>query len=213
MPKGIIVKDGFKLIVGTFLIAIAIGYFYSIKIAVIPFVFAVFFMFFFRNPKRVIPTDPNVLVSPADGKVMEITEEIEESFLLEKCKKITIFLSVFDVHVNRTPMAGKITFRDYTCGGFLPAYKENVGFVNERHSICIDNGKFAIVVTQIAGLLARRIISWTRLGDTVEKGQLYGMIKFGSCTEVFVPSNVEICVKKGDRVKGGESIIGRVINE
>lgn len=213
MPKGIIVKDGYKLIISTLLIAIAIGYFYSLKVAVIPFVLAVFFMFFFRNPHRTIPTDPNVLVSPADGKVMDITEEVEEGFLLEKCKKITIFLSVFDVHVNRAPMAGKITFRDYTCGGFLPAYKDNVGFVNERHSICIDNGKFAILVTQIAGLLARRIISWSSLGDTVEKGQLYGMIKFGSCTEVFVPHNVEICVKKGDRVKGGESIIGRVINE
>lgn len=213
MPKSIIVKDGFNLIGITFLIALAIGYFYSVKLAVIPFVLAVFFMFFFRNPKRDIPQDPNILVSPADGKVMDVTEEYEEDFLSQKCKKVTIFLSVFDVHVNRAPMAGKITFREYICGGFLPAYKDNVGFVNERHSICIDNGKFSVVVTQIAGLLARRIVSWTKLGDTVEKGQLYGMIKFGSCTEIFVPENVEICVKKGDRVKGGESIIGRVINE
>lgn len=213
MPKGLIVKDGYKLIGITLLIAIIIAYFYSIKIAVIPFVLAVFFTFFFRNPKRNIPIDPNVLVSPADGKVMDISEEVEEGFLHHKCKKITIFLSVFDVHVNRAPMAGKITFRDYTCGEFLPAYKENVGFINERHSICIDNGKFAIVVTQIAGLLARRIVSWICLGDSVDKGQLYGMIKFGSCTEIFVPENIEICVKKGDRVKGGESIIGRVISE
>ncbi len=210
VPTGYIVKDGFKLIFGTLLIAIAIGYFYSVKLAVFPLVLAVFFTFFFRSPKRNIPMDPNLLVSPADGTVMEVSEVVEENFLHEECKKITIFLSVFNVHVNRAPMEGEITYQDYTCGGFIPAYKSNVGFINERHSVCIDNGSMRIVVTQIAGLLARRIISWVSLGDKVDKGQLYGMIKFGSCTEIFVPKHVEVCVKKGDKVKGGESIIGRI---
>lgn len=210
MPTGYIVKDGYRLIIGTFLLAILIGYFYSYKLAIIPFVLACFFLFFFRNPKRTISTDPNVLVSPADGKVMDISEEEEELFLHTKCKKVTIFLSVFDVHVNRTPMAGKITFRQYTCGGFLPAYRANVGFVNERHSICIENGKRAVLVTQIAGILARRIVSWTTLGDVLERGQRYGMIKFGSCTEIYVPTDAEITVKVGDHVRGGETIIGRL---
>lgn len=211
MPTGIIVKDGYKLIIGMFLIALAIGYFYSVKLAVFPFVLAVFFTFFFRNPKREIPQEPNVLVSPADGKVMDVSEEVEECFLHEECKKVTIFLSVLDVHVNRAPMEGNITFRQYTQGGFLPAYKSNVGFINERHTICIDNGKMSIIVTQIAGLLARRIVSWNALGDSLKRGQLYGMIKFGSCTELYVPKNVEICVRKGQHVRGGETIIGRVI--
>lgn len=213
MPKGIIVKDGFLLIGITLLLAGLIFAFVSKALAVFPLVIAIFFMFFFRNPKRRIPEDSNVLVSPADGTVMDVTEEEEMTFLHEKCKKITIFLSVFNVHVNRAPMAGKITGREYVCGGFIPAYKKDVGFINERHSISIDNGKFAIVVTQIAGLLARRIVSWTDLGDTLEKGQLYGMIKFGSCTEIYVPAHIEVCVKKGDTVKGGESIIGRIISE
>lgn len=210
MPKGYIVKDGYGLIFGTFLLSFILGYFYSYKVAIIPFVLGCFFLFFFRNPKRTIPTDPDLLVSPADGKVMDISEEEEELFLHTKCKKVTIFLSVFDVHVNRTPMAGKITFRQYTCGGFLPAYRSNVGFVNERHSICIDNGKTSILVTQIAGILARRIISWTTLGDALGMGQLYGMIKFGSCTEIYVPLDVDISVKVGEHVRGGETVIGRL---
>ncbi len=213
MPTGFIVKEGYPFILGTLALSIIALTFLSFKWAILPLILFCFFTFFFRNPKRTIPTDENVLVSPADGKVMEISEVEEDLFLNQKCKKVTIFLSVFDVHVNRAPMAGKITFRQYTCGGFLPAYKDSVGYENERHSIGIDNGKFEILVTQIAGLLARRIVSWTDLGRTLKKGQLYGMIKFGSCTELFVPMNVEICVKKGQHVVGGETIIGRLENE
>lgn len=210
MPTGIIVKDGYPLIIGTFLLALIVGYFVSPYIAIIPLILACFFLFFFRNPERKITTDPNLLVSPADGTVMDVSEVYEDLFLNTECKKVTIFLSVFDVHVNRAPMEGKITFRQYTCGGFLPAYKKSVGYENERHSIGIDNGKIEILVTQIAGLLARRIISWTDLGNILTKGQLYGMIKFGSCTELFVPKSVEITVKKGDKVRGGETIVGRI---
>ena len=115
--------------------------------------------------------------------------------------------------MNRAPIAGEITFRQYTEGRFLPAYKDSVGYENERHTISIKNDKMEIVVTQIAGLLARRIVSWTDVGDTLEQGTLYGMIKFGSCTELFVPLDVEICVTKGQHVVGGETIIGRVKDE
>lgn len=213
MPTGIIVKEGYPFIGITFLVAFLVGYFVSVYVAIIPFILACFFTFFFRSPKRQIPEDPNVLVSPADGKVMDVSEVYEDTFLGTECKKVTIFLSVFDVHVNRAPMAGRITFRQYTCGGFLPAYKSSVGYENERHSIGIDNGRISILVTQIAGLLARRIVSWTDLDSNLEKGQLYGMIKFGSCTELFVPKNVTICVKKGDHIKGGETIVGRLNDE
>lgn len=213
MPSGPIIKDGYGLIILSFILGIFSWIFISPQIAIIPFILGVFFAFFFRNPKRNIPQDPFTLVSPADGKVMDVSLAEETLFLHEECKKITIFLSVFDVHANRAPMAGEVTFRQYTCGGFKPAYQSSVGYENERHSIGIDNGKMTILVTQIAGLLARRIVSWIALGDTLEKGQLYGMIKFGSCTEIFVPKDVEITVKKGDRVVGGETVIGRLKRE
>ncbi|KGF47922.1 phosphatidylserine decarboxylase [Veillonella montpellierensis DNF00314] len=214
MPTGRIVKDGFVLIGAMFILAIIIWNVASSSIlrflAIIPFVLACFFLYFFRNPKRTIPKGENLILSPADGKVMDISEVYEDLFLNRKVKKVTIFLSVFDVHVNRAPIEGEITFRQYTCGGFLPAYKKEVGFENERHTICIDNGKIEVLVTQIAGLLARRIISWTDLGSHLEKGQLYGMIKFGSCTEICMPTDVEILVKKGQHISGGDTVIGRL---
>ena len=210
---GFIVKEGYPLIGACLLVAGLVGYFVSWWLGIIPFILALFFTYFFRNPNRSIPHDPTILVSPADGKVMEVTEVFEDTYLHQQCKKVTIFLSVFDVHVNRAPMAGEITFRQYTEGQFLPAYKDSVGYENERHTISIKNDRMEIVVTQIAGLLARRIVSWTDLGDTLEQGTLYGMIKFGSCTELFVPLDVDICVRKGQHVKGGETIIGRVKDE
>ena len=210
---GFIVKEGYPLIGACLLVAGLVGYFVSWWLGIIPFILALFFTYFFRNPNRRIPHDPTILVSPADGKVMEVTEVFEDTYLHQQCKKVTIFLSVFDVHVNRAPMAGEITFRQYTEGQFLPAYKDSVGYENERHTISIKNDRMEIVVTQIAGLLARRIVSWTDLGDTLEQGPLYGMIKFGSCTELFVPLDVDICVTKGQHVVGGETIIGRVKDE
>ncbi len=208
-----IVKEGYPFIAAAIIIAILCGWLLSWKWATVPFLLACFFMFFFRSPKRNIPTDPKVVVSPADGKVMEITETKEELFLGVPCVKISIFLSVFDVHVNRSPIDGDIKFRQYTVGGFRPAYKKGVGFENERHTIGLVNEETSIVVTQIAGILARRIVSWKSLGDKLLKGELYGMIKFGSCTELYLPLNVEICVRKGDKVVGGETVVGRIIDE
>ena len=170
-----------------------------------------FISFFFRNPKREIPSDSSFIVSPADGKVMSVCEVYDDQFLNQVGIKVTIFLSVFDVHVNRSPIAGEIKFQQYTCGRFRPAYKESVGCENERHSIGIENGEMRVLVTQIAGLLARRIVSWVTLGSVLEKGERYGLIKFASCTEVIVPKTVEILVKKGDRVTGGDTVIGRIV--
>lgn len=205
-----IVKEGYPFIgaawLATLLIGMIFGWYWSIPSGVL----ALFFMFFFRSPKRSIPTDPDVIVSPADGRVMAVENTVEELFVGEMCCKVTIFLSVFDVHVNRTPIAGEIKFRQYTVGRFRPAYKETVGFENERHTIALVNDRLTVVVTQIAGILARRIVSWKKLGDRLAKGDLYGMIKFGSCTEVFLPSSVAVCVRKGDKVVGGETVIGRI---
>ena len=143
--------------------------------------------------------------------VQDVVELPEDEFVKGPCKKIIIFLSVFNVHVNLSPIAGEIKCQKYVCGRFRPAYKDEVGFENERHMLGIENEKgFRVTVTQIAGILARRIVSWVTLDDNMEKGQVYGLIKFGSCTELVVPDSVEVLVKKGDKVRGGESVLGRI---
>ena len=211
MVKAPIVKEGYIYIaILAFITALVFGAI-SPYWSIIPGVFMIFIAFFFRNPKREIPSDDCLVVSPADGKVMSVCEVYDDQFLNEVGIKVTIFLSVFDVHVNRSPIAGEIKFQQYTCGRFRPAYKESVGCENERHSIGLENGHMRVLVTQIAGLLARRIVSWVTLGSILGKGERYGLIKFASCTEVIVPKTVEILVKKGDRVTGGETVIGRLL--
>ena len=149
-------------------------------------------------------------MSPADGTVMEIIPLDHDDFVTGPCNKIVIFMSVFDVHVNRSPMTGKVMVQQYICGRFKPAYKDSVGFVNERHMIGIANDKVRISVIQVAGILARRIVSWVTLDDELEKGERYGMIKFGSCLEIVVPQNVEVMVEPGQKTRAGETVIGRI---
>ncbi|MCX7780072.1 MAG: phosphatidylserine decarboxylase family protein [Negativicutes bacterium] len=213
MVKAPVVKEGYMYIailaVITAIVAVAVDPYWSI----VPGVLMAFVTFFFRNPNRKVPDDQTLILSPADGKVMGVSEVYEDQFLNQEAVKVTIFLSVFDVHVNRSPIAGEIKFQQYTCGRFRPAYKETVGCENERHTIGLENERIKVLVTQIAGILARRIVSWVTVGNVLAPGQRYGLIKFGSCTELIVPKHVEIFVKKGDRVKGGETIIGRLESE
>ena len=212
MEKIEIVKDGYRIILGFLIITLAVFYFWGIDADIVPALLSCFFIYFFRNPNRPLPTDDSILYSPADGTVMNIEEFFDDEYLNEEAKKVTIFLSVFNVHVNRAPMSGEIKYQRYTCGGYLPAYKDSASFVNERHAIGLDNGKNRILVIQIAGLLARRIVSWVTLGKNIKQGECYGMIKFGSSTELVMPKTVEVLVKKGDKVKGGLTIIGRQIS-
>lgn len=207
-----IVKEGYPFIGFFVLTTILVSYFFHPYWAIIPLGLALFMAFFFRNPKREISTDDSVLVSPADGRVMSITEVLDDEFLGEPAQKVTIFLSVLDVHVNRSPINGEIKFQEYFVGRFKAAYKTIATFENERHAIGIENDRIKVVVIQIAGLLARRIVSWVTLGNNLDRGQLYGLIKFGSCTELIVPKNVEILVSPGQHVKGGETIIGRIVS-
>lgn len=213
MVKTPVVKEGYIYIailgIITAIVYLAVDPYWSI----IPGVLTLFVTFFFRNPTRSIPDDCTLILSPADGKVMGVAEVFEDQFLNGEAIKVTIFLSVFDVHVNRSPVAGEIKFQQYTCGRFRPAYKETVGCENERHTIGLENPQMKVLVTQIAGLIARRIVSWVTVGTVLDRGQRYGLIKFGSCTELIVPKGVEVFVKKGDRVKGGETVIGRLCSE
>lgn len=206
----VIVKDGYPFIIAAVILTLIVFYFFGVSAAIIPGALAVFFIYFFRNPSRSMPYDPNILYSPADGTVMAVEDIFDDEYLNEPATKVTVFLSVFNVHVNRSPIDGEIKYQRYTCGQFVPAYKKSASFENERHAIGLDNGRMRILVTQVAGLLARRIVSWVTLGHQMKQGECYGMIKFGSSTELVVPKNVEITVKKGDTVVGGVTVMGRI---
>ena len=212
MKRFSVVKDGYPHIIIFIILAFIVAYVFSPIYAVIPIVLAIYLAYFFRNPRRETPPDDNLLYSPADGTVMAVEDFYDDEYLDEDAVKVTIFLSVFNVHVNRSPIRGQIKYQRYTCGGFVPAYKKAASFENERHAIGLENERSRILVIQIAGLLARRIVSWTTLGHNLEQGQCYGMIKFGSSTELVVPkAKVEILAKKGQHVTGGETVIGRII--
>jgi phosphatidylserine decarboxylase precursor-related protein len=179
-------------------------------LAILPGILFLFVLYFFRNPKRNILAEEFSLVSPADGVVMDVERVFEDQFLNGESIRVRIFLSIFNVHVNRSPMAGEVVFRAYRPGKMIPAFKSHASELNEKNYVGIQNQHLRILVTQVTGFIARRIVCWVNKGNTVAKGERFGLIKFGSCTEIFVPTNVEIMVAPGDKVRGGESIIGRV---
>ena len=205
-----IVRQGYPFIAGALVLAVVCFIAFGIHIAVIPLVLACYFAYFFRNPERMVNTDTSLLYSPADGTVMDVSQFYDDEFLNARAKKVTIFLSVFNVHVNRSPAEGTIKFQRYTVGEFLPAFNKNAAFENERFAMGIENDRMKILVIQIAGILARRIDNWVNLGNHLDQGEVYGMIKFGSCTGLVVPEDVEILCKKGDKVKGGITVLGRI---
>ena len=156
---------------------------------------------FFRDPERIIPQTPETVVSPADGRVMEIVPENTQS------QRISIFLSLWDVHINRAPYGGVVRSVVYTPGQFLAAYRQEASLVNEANTVTIADHGRELIVKQIAGVLARRIVCRVRPGDTLEKGQRYGLIRFGSRTDLLLPATAEIAVQVGDVVRGGETIL------
>jgi phosphatidylserine decarboxylase len=207
----LIVRDAVPYLAVLGLITVGL-YFVWPPLAVPAAILTVFTAFFFRNPPRTIPADEGILVSPADGVILDVSVITEDRFIKDKAVKVSIFLSVFNVHVNRCPMSGEVKYRSYRPGKFFPAYKGHASEINEKNYVGIENGELKILVTQITGFIARRIVCWVNPGDRVERGDLFGLIKFGSCTEIIVPENVEILVIKGDKVVGGETVIGRVIS-
>ena len=156
---------------------------------------------FFRDPERIIPQTPESIVSPADGRVMEIVPENAQT------RRISIFLSLWDVHINRAPYGGVVRSVVYTPGKFLAAYRQEASLVNEANTVTIADHGREFIVKQIAGVLARRIVCRVRPGDTLEKGQRYGLIRFGSRTDLLLPATAEIAVQVGDVVRGGETIL------
>jgi phosphatidylserine decarboxylase len=201
-----IVKESIPYIVVPVLLAVAAGVLGFWWVAGFLFLLTLFMAFFFRDPKRVPPTDPDVVVSPADGKVTRIGPASPGA----DATVISIFLSPFDVHINRSPIPGKIVDVLYSPGKFLMATNEKASLVNEQNALTIQGEKITVVCKQIAGILARRIVCWKAEGDNLGLGERFGMIKFSSRTDVLLPANVRVTVKEGDRVRGGTTVIGRI---
>ncbi|MCL2742155.1 MAG: phosphatidylserine decarboxylase family protein [Oscillospiraceae bacterium] len=209
LKKFIIAPDGLYFFLITLVpTALFLYVFWPIGVALA--LLAAFVLAFFRNPRRVAPKEGKAFVSPADGKVMGVETVDGEDFVGDGATRVSIFLSVFNVHVNRVPVAGVVRHVGYRKGRFLPAYRKDASNFNERGTIHVegDDG-FRVVVHQVTGLIARRVVRWVKEGDRLERGERFGLIRFGSCTEVIVPAGASVCVKPGDKVKGAKTVLGR----
>jgi len=197
------VRDGFYYGLGAVVAAVLLGL-VNPWLAVLPLLLGAFFLWFFRDPERAIPDGPGVIVSPADGKVTSISRAEEDG----RKQRISIFLNVFDVHVNRSPISGTVTGVSYQKGKFGNAMSAGSSDANEQNVVTVRGDGQTVVFKQIAGLLARRIVFNPRTGDKLERGQRVGLIKFGSRVDVVLDETVDIQVKVGDHVAGGSSILG-----
>ncbi|HEV2297931.1 MAG TPA: phosphatidylserine decarboxylase family protein [Candidatus Acidoferrales bacterium] len=199
------VKDGYRfallpLILGIVLLAFRWWW------ATVFVVLGLFVLYFFRDPERQLPRDPDVVVSPADGRVVEI---VDEQIGARAGKRISIFLSIFDVHVNRAPVAGRISRLEYKPGRFMAAWKGKASAENEQNLVALQTPRGEMTFKQIAGWVARRIVFWKRQGDEVLLGERVGMIRFGSRVDVWLPQGAEILVRRGQKVSGGSTVLGR----
>jgi phosphatidylserine decarboxylase len=206
-----VVTEGYKFAAGPIVLGIAalfLGW-HVLALQIAAFVLlalGTFILYFFRDPERVIPSDTSTIVSPADGRVLEV---IDEKFDGRAGKRITIFLAVWNVHVNRTPLAGKIARIEYRPGKFQMAMRKTASAENEQNVIYLDTAHGQIVFKQIAGMIARRVVLWKKSGDQVERGERIGIVRFGSRMDVWLPLEAAILVKPGDHVAGGSSILAR----
>lgn len=192
-------------------ICLLVGWLFApplITIAVILLLLAAFVAFFFRDPERETPTDDKTIISPADGLVVVLKPIDSQN--AEVGTLVSIFLSVFDVHINRSPLSGRVTTAEYKPGRFLVASKARASIENEQTIITVENQYAKVVFKQIAGLIARRIVLWKKAGDEVKLGERVGLIKFGSRVDIILPPQVNVMIRKGQRVKGGVTVIGKV---
>ena len=182
----------------------------SVAPSLVAFFLILFTLYFFRDPDRVAPADPLAVVAAADGVVADIREIDEPEVTKTPMKRVGVFLSVFNVHTNKAPIAGKVIFSKEHKGAYLDARDPDASGKNAARTWAFQNDRATVVVRQLTGLIARRIVGWSKVGDTVQKGERFGMIRFGSRTEVYLPLDAEITAKVGDRVEGGVTIIARL---
>ena len=204
-----IAKEGLPFVIGAVIVAVFFGVIGWMVLAFFGLVLTAFIAYFFRSPERKIPTRPNAILAPADGKIIHIGEVDEERFLKQRVMKVSIFMSLFDVHVNRAPVSGKVIQRSYRPGKFLTANHDKASVLNEQNAIIVEmENRFQILVVQVAGLVARRIVCYPKAGDSLERGEIFGLIRFGSRVDLYLPLAVRYYVKVGQSVKGGETILG-----
>ncbi len=195
------------VIVAVFAIA---GWFVSVWLAMLFALLFICTLAFFRDPDRTAPADSNAVVAAADGTVTEISEVDETEILKTKTRRVGIFLSIFDVHTNRVPIDGRVIYRQHRQGLCLDARRPDCSEKNEAMTWAFENSRATIVVRQLTGAVARRIVAWSQVGDDLKKGERFGMIRFGSRTEVYLPLTATVLVKVGDHVNGGSTIIARL---
>jgi phosphatidylserine decarboxylase len=201
------VRDGYFYAAPLIAAAVLIGWLTNPAWAIFPFVLAAFFLWFFRDPERTIPQEAGALVSPGDGKVTDVSPVTSGS---NKLTRISIFLSVFNVHVNRSPVTGTIREIRYQRGKYINAMNHASAEENEQNIVTVEGDGQTVVFKQIAGLLARRIVFHPKVGDRLERGQRVGLIKFGSRVDVLFDASATLKVKVGDRVKGGASVLAHL---
>jgi phosphatidylserine decarboxylase len=189
------------------IVLIVFGHAWVVAAGILLILLGLFVFSFFRNPERTIPEDAGLIVAPADGRVVVLKEEKDQD---RSGKRLSIFLAVWNVHVNRAPAAGKITRLDYKPGKFLAAWNENASFQNEQNVFTQATEHGDIVYKQIAGWVARRVVSWKKAGDEVARGERIGLVRFGSRVDLWLPEGAEILVKVGENVKGGSSVLARM---
>src|SRR5688572_8277550 len=197
-------KEGLPFVLIPALLAMLLAYFRVWWAAVLLAALSAFMAYFFRDPHRVMPDGDGLILAAADGRVTRIDDD-------ENGKLVSVFMSPFDVHINRSPITGKVTKAEYLPGRKAPATSNSASMTNERNTITIEGGDLTVRCTQIAGILARRIVCWSKEGDELQRGEKFGLIKFSSRTDVRMPPSVELAVKIGDHVKAGETIIARVV--
>jgi phosphatidylserine decarboxylase len=188
----------------------AASWFIATWLALFFVVLILYTFFFFRDPERIVPADPKAVVAAADGTVRDVTEVEEKEVLKMKTRRVGIFLSIFDVHTNRAPIDGRVIYRQHRIGLCLDARHADCSEKNESMTWAFESPRATIVVRQLTGAIARRIVGWAQVGDELKKGERFGMIRFGSRTEVYLPLNANVLVKVGDHVAGGATIIARL---
>jgi phosphatidylserine decarboxylase len=199
-----------RWILGVLLILTALSFLLTAWLALLFVLLIAYTVAFFRDPDRVAPSDPDAVVAAADGVIVEIVDLEENDVVRQTMRRIAIFLSVFDVHTNRAPIDGRVIYREHREGLCLDARNPDCSRRNESMTWAFENPRATLVVRQITGAIARRIVGWSQVGDALKKGERFGMIRFGSRTEIYLPLSATVLVKLGDRVAGGSSVIARL---
>jgi phosphatidylserine decarboxylase len=202
--------EGWPFIIFFAVVTLVVIFAGGMMAAALPFALTLFMLYFFRDPERSVPGDKGVFVSPADGRIIVISEVRETEYLNADVKQISIFMSPFNVHVNRAPCDGMVKTVRHNKGRFMAAYKDESSIMNENIGMVMETEYGDVLVRQVAGFVARRAVCRKNTGDILRRGERYGIIKFSSRLDIYLPKHVEVKVRLGENVKAGETILGRI---